>query len=114
MDIGTNDSYGLHFITNNTHRFGIADDSSTLTGTGATTITTDNTLNLSSAAGAALTVTSGTTGALNLDSGSTGAVNVGAGASAKTVTVGNTTGVTALNLKSGSGGITLIGNTTIE
>ena len=110
--LGTTDAFGLDFKTGGTTRLSLAAGAATLTGTGATTITTDNTLNLSSAAGAALTVTSGTTGALNLDSGSTGAVNVGAGASAKTVTVGNTTGTTALNLNSGTGGITLLTGTT--
>lgn len=52
----------------------------------------------------ALSISTKATGALTLDSGTTGAVNLGTGASAKTVTVGNTTGATAVAIKSGSGG----------
>lgn len=51
-----------------------------------------------------LDITTKATGALTLDSGTTGAVNLGTGAAAKTVTVGNTTGATAVAIKSGSGG----------
>ena len=47
------------------------------------------------------------TGALNIDSGTVNALNIGAGANAKTVTLGNTTGGTTLNLNSGTGGINL-------
>lgn len=111
--LGTTDAYGLNFITGGTARFGIASNGATLTGTGATTITTDNTLSLTSAAGSALSVTSGTTGALTLDSGSTGAINIGTGSNAKTITIGNSTGATSLNLTSGSGGISLAGDVTI-
>jgi hypothetical protein len=65
---------------------------------------------LTSSAGTTLSVTSGTTGALNLDSGTTGAINIGTGASSKTVTIGNTTGTTAVNINAGSGGIGLTGS----
>ncbi|MEI6810935.1 MAG: hypothetical protein WCK60_02705, partial [Candidatus Nomurabacteria bacterium] len=111
--LGTTDSYGLNFITGGTTRFIVASTSATITGIGATSITTDNTLSLSSASGSALNVTSGTTGALNLDSGSTGAINIGTNANAKTITVGNLTGATILNLKSGTGGINLTGLVTL-
>ncbi len=57
------------------------------------------------------TIASTTTSALTLDSGTTGAVNVGTGASAKTVTIGNTTGASAVNINSGSAGINLDTNT---
>jgi hypothetical protein len=62
---------------------------------------------ITSPSATALTVQSGTTGAATFDSGTTGAVNVGTGANAKTITVGNQTGATAVAIKSGSGNITL-------
>ena len=111
--LGTTDAYGLNFITGGTTRFTVASTSATITGSGATSITTDNTLSLSSASGSALNVTSGTTGALNLDSGSTGAINIGTNTNAKTITLGNLTGATILNLKSGTGGINLTGLVTL-
>jgi hypothetical protein len=51
------------------------------------------------------TLSSTTTSAITLDSGTTGAVNVGTGANAKTVSVGNTTGASRVNINSGTGGI---------
>lgn len=51
-----------------------------------------------------LTINSLLTGALTLDSTSTGAVNLGTGAFAKTITIGNVTGATAIAIKSGTGG----------
>ncbi len=50
-------------------------------------------------------VTSNTTNALTLDSGTTGAVNLGTGANAKTLTIGNITGATAVNINSGTGNV---------
>lgn len=105
--LGTTDAFGLNFITGGNTRFGIASGSATLTGTGATSITTNSTLSLSSASGSALNITSGTTGAITVDSGSTGAVNIGTGSNAKTVTIGNITGATAVNINTGTGGSTL-------
>lgn len=58
------------------------------------------------------TVTS--SGALTLDSAAATALNLGTGASAKTITLGNTTGATALNLQAGSGGLNLTGNVSIN
>ena len=113
-NLGTLDSYGLNFITGGATRFSLDASSSTLTGNGATTLSSNNTLSLSSASGSALSVLSGTTGALTLDSGSTGAINLGTSANAKTITIGNTTGATAVNINSGSGGVVLNGNTTIS
>lgn len=49
---------------------------------------------------------------LSIDSGTTGAINIGTGANAKTITIGNTTGASALLLRSGTGGITLTGSIT--
>ncbi len=42
---------------------------------------------------------------MTIDSGTTGAVNIGTGTTAKTVTVGNTTGATATNINSGTGNV---------
>ncbi len=76
----------------------------TLSGLGASSISTGATNSLS--------LSTGTTGALTLDSGTTGAVNIGTNANAKSITVGNNTGATAVNLTSGTGGITLLTSTT--
>lgn len=47
---------------------------------------------------------------MTLDSGTTTALNIGTGANAKTITIGNVTGATAVNINSGSGGINLSAN----
>ena len=51
-----------------------------------------------------LTINSLLTGALTLDSTSTGAIDIGISAFAKTITIGNATGATALAFTTGSGG----------
>ncbi|MEK7650587.1 MAG: tail fiber domain-containing protein [Patescibacteria group bacterium] len=53
-------------------------------------------------------------GALTVDSAAASALNFGTGSSAKTITLGNTTGATALNLQAGSGGLNLTGNVSIN
>jgi hypothetical protein len=53
---------------------------------------------ITSLATTALTVQSGTTGTVTLDSGTTGAVNIGTNANAKTVTVGNSTSGSKVNI----------------
>lgn len=73
-----------------------ADTLAAVTGRGATTSTA---LTLNGG------ITTTTTTALTLDSGTTGAISIGTGASAKTITIGNTTGATALNFNSGTGNI---------
>ncbi len=73
-----------------------ADSLSSVTGRGASTSTA---LTLNGG------VTTTTSTALTLDSGTTGAVSIGTGSNAKTVTIGNTTGATALNLNAGTGNI---------
>ncbi len=57
------------------------------------------------------TISSTTTSDITVDSGTTGAVNIGTGASGKTVTIGNITDGTTVNIYSGSGGITLLAST---
>lgn len=69
---------------------------------------------ISSPAATAATYKSGTTGAATFDSGATGAVGVGTGANAKTVTIGNTTGATAVNILSGTGGTAVTGGLTLS
>lgn len=64
---------------------------------------------VTTANGENLSVTTGTTGTLTLDSGTTGAVSLGANANAKTITIGNITGATALNLLTGTGNFSLDG-----
>ncbi len=53
-----------------------------------------------------LSITTGTTGILTLDSGTTGAINIGTNANAKTITLGNSTGATAVNFNTGTAGST--------
>jgi hypothetical protein len=77
--------------------------STALTNTGALTVTGGTTLTLSSTG----------TNAATFDSGTTGAVNIASSASAKTVTIGNSTGTTSISLLSGTNGID-IGNNAVN
>jgi hypothetical protein len=52
-----------------------------------------------------VTLSSGSASGLTIDSGTTGAIDIGTGANAKTITVGNSTGATAVNINAGTGGI---------
>jgi len=90
-------------------------------GTGATTLTSTGILigngtNAISAPGPTLsattmtfggagTINSTTTSALTLDSTSTGAIYIGTNANAKIITIGNTTGATAVDIKTGTGNL---------
>jgi len=60
----------------------------------------------------AMTLSSG--GALGIDTVGTDAINLGTEGAAKTITIGNDTGTSALILKSGTGGITTVGNTYLD
>jgi len=75
-----------------------ADTLSSVTGRGAST-STQVVLNGG--------ITTTTTTALTLDSGTTGAINIGTNAFARTITVGNATGASALTLDSGTGAINI-------
>ena len=108
--LGTNDSNVLNFETNNSNRFQVSASASTLTGQGTTTFTSTGTLDLSSAAASNLSVTTGTTGALALDTGTTGAITIGNNSNAKTITIGNSTGGTAVNLQAGTNGVNIAAN----
>jgi hypothetical protein len=101
---GTTDTNALDIITNGSRRFTVATSSATFAGTGETIFTTD---------GSALSVIASTTAILTLDSGTTGAINIGTGLNGKIITIGNTTGTTALNLIAGTGGINLTGLATL-
>jgi hypothetical protein len=61
---------------------------------------------------AAMTLSSG--GALDIDTVGTDAINLGTENAAKTITIGNDTTSSALILKSGTGGITNVGNTYLD
>lgn len=60
----------------------------------------------------ALTINSLLTGALTLDSTSTGAIDIGISAFAKTITIGNTTGASKVDINAGTGNINLKAPTT--
>jgi len=64
---------------------------------------TTNSLTITGGSTIALT-TNGSTG-LTFDSGTTGAISIGTNSNGKTITIGNTTSGTMLDLNSGSGGI---------
>ncbi len=55
----------------------------------------------------AFSINSGAASALNIDSGTTGALNLGTSANAKTITIGNSTGATAVNITTGTGNFAL-------
>ncbi|MFO0862814.1 MAG: hypothetical protein U0516_03770 [Candidatus Saccharibacteria bacterium] len=100
---GTITSAGL--ITGNT---GIT------TSGGAFSLTGNATSDLSTTAGVAMNITTGTNGTLTIDSGTTGDINIGTNANAKTITIGNTTGATAINLNAGSGGVDIATNASLN
>lgn len=108
--IGTNDGNVLNVETNNNTRFQVSASASTLTGQGTTILTSTGTLDLSSAAASNLSITTGTTGTLALDTGTTGGITIGNNANAKTITVGNSTGATAVNLQAGTNGVSIAAN----
>lgn len=71
---------------------------------------TGNLTNVGNITGSAgIDILTTTTGALSLDTGTTGAINIGTNANAKTITIGNATGATAVAVNSGSGNIILNG-----
>ena len=75
----------------------------------AGTVVTDSATTTAFTSGTTMTLSSG--GVLAMDTVGTSAINLGTQAAAKTITVGNTTGATGINLKSGTGYVTL-SNTT--
>jgi len=77
------------------------------------TSTGTNTVGVSGVNGG-LTLNSNGTGVVNLDSGTTGAVNIGTNANAKAVTIGNTTGASAVVVNTGSGKFTVNGASTLN
>lgn len=78
---------------------------------GDTTASDGKFVNLSASTGlTSPSIVSNTATALVIDSGTTGNLNIGTGSYSKTITIGNTTGSTTLNLQSGSGNIQVSGN----
>jgi hypothetical protein len=77
-----------------------------------TAVNLPNGMALSSSATTNVSITTGTTGALTLDSGTTGNVNLGTGASAKTISIGNSSGVTGLVINTGTSGTNNTSTTT--
>lgn len=59
-------------------------------------------------------ISSNTATAMSIDSGTTGDLNIGTGTNSKSITIGNTTGATTLNLKSGSGNIQVTGDVNLN
>ena len=75
-------------------------------------VTSDDALMIMGAANKTVDLMSSGAGAVNVSSEGSGAVNIGADARSKIVTVGNLTGTTTVNIKSGTGGINLNTTTT--
>lgn len=100
--------------TNNRLGIGTTTPTNALTFGAGSTIDSAGALSMTTAADGNLSLTSNGTGSVTLDSGTTGAINIGTGANAKTITIGNTTGATALNLNAGANGINLAGTTILN
>jgi len=115
-----------HFLTPTDNSYDIGASGATRPRTGyfgtsvvVPSISSGASLTLASTTTSDVTIDSGTTGTinigvdatnaktLNLDSGTTGALNVGTSAFAKTITLGNATGATTVDINSGSGGIAI-------
>jgi hypothetical protein len=90
--LGTKDNFALPIITNNTEKFRIDNATAKLTGKGNTTITTSN------------------SGTLTIDTPLNENIFIGNGTLDKVIAIGNTVGVTALNLNAGTGNINTAGN----
>ena len=67
---------------------------------------------LTSSAG--LSIGSDSTSALSIDSGTTGPIDIGTGANQKTITIGNTTSATAVNIAAGTGGVNIADQTSLN
>ena len=127
IDSRSNNDHGIDiassanntYVSGNTFAGGFAngvigdDDNSTVYGgqinstSGNYLIQQAGSITMQSGAANGISLTTGTTGALTLDTGTTGAINIGTNANAKTITVGNVTGATAVNINGGTGGISL-------
>lgn len=89
----------------------IVDNSGNITASGTYNTNTFTSNALSFGAASAANVSSATGQSLSIDSGTTGALNIGTSANAKTITLGNNTGFTTVNLNTGSGNFNVAGNT---
>ena len=76
----------------------------------AGTIITNSVTTTEITSGGNMTLSSG--GILAIDTVGTDAINFGTQAAAKTITIGNATGATAVNITTGTGGLDIVGDTT--
>lgn len=114
---GSSAAQTINLVINGTTRGAASATGFAVTGV-LTSSSTINGLNLSSnslssIAATNLSIASGTTGILSLDSGTTGAINLGTSATAKTITIGNATGGTAVNINTGTGATTQTASTAL-
>lgn len=89
-------------INSQSYSIGSADFIQLLATTDITLSSYSGVIRATSGASKDIIVQTGTTGVLNLDSGTTGVVKLGTGAFAKTITIGNVTGATSVNINSGT------------
>jgi hypothetical protein len=126
LHVGTGNDFALIFETFNVNRFQIQNNSNG----GHFVASTDNTYDIGNSGAlrprtiylgtsvitpavtgaTTLAITSATTNALTLDSGTTGDIDIGTNANAKTITIGNVTGATAMVYNAGSGGHAFTGD----
>ncbi|NTW89455.1 MAG: hypothetical protein HGB37_00895 [Candidatus Moranbacteria bacterium] len=109
ISIGSSVTTGIAFAgTTNTIDMNNASNSTlsiTNSGTGVASVSVEAGGSYTGAG--AVTLSSAAATGLTIDSGTTGNLDIGTGANAKTVTIGNATGATAVNISSGTAGIKL-------
>jgi len=103
LTIGPADLSTLILRTNNSTRFTLANNASTLTGSGATSLVGGSTLTLNAAAASALNL--GTTA-------TTGSINIGTNITSGAITIGSTNTGAITYIKSQIGGTITVGGTT--
>ncbi len=112
INIATGTGLGISTVTPGTLSIGLTSNSVTIGSTalslGETSTSFTGLTSLSSASATDLSIATDTTGVLTLDSGTTGAVNVGTSANAKTITIGNSTGATKIDLTAGTGYVDVV------
>ncbi|NTV55072.1 MAG: hypothetical protein HGA16_01060, partial [Candidatus Moranbacteria bacterium] len=109
ISIGSSVTTGIAFAgTTNTIDMNNASNSTlsiTNSGTGVASVSVEAGGSYTGAG--AVTLSSAAATGLTIDSGTTGNLDIGTGANAKTITIGNATGATAVNINSGTAGIKL-------
>lgn len=116
MNIGTTNATQINLNQNTVVATGKTLQVNTLQSAAATALNiTGNAASFWQVLGAALTVKAGATltlqssgsNTVNIDSTTTGAINIGTNTNAKTITIGNATGATAVTIQGGTGGVNL-------